>query len=273
MKPENRIQIKRNALTFSIIVLLLSVAIGSSAWSFLGEGMQRTRDETQLATAERDRIRAELDSLKEANRSSHNLEVIISTIERTDSMVSSLESNYANAKGFADLRNAGLLDVRIDRPSETEKRLLSAYQGIVSDLGSYGDFIFNSRADPGSMLKQLDDCNRKIMVLEEQAKKAAGSGAGTQKPPTPVTGTTSPCDITCEDCKQRAAMLEEVRRMAKDNNEFVNYDKKNKVNFVAVPKVDSKGRVRDSREREEWAKQQYIGLVLKLRQTFGLEQR
>lgn len=68
-------------------------------------------------------------------------------------------------------------------------------------------------------------------------------------------------------------MLEEVRRMAKDNNEFVNYDKKNKVNFVAVPKVDSKGRVRDSREREEWAKQQYIGLVLKLRQTFGLEQR
>jgi len=38
MKPANEIEIKRNVYTFSAIVLVLSVLIGSSAWTLIGKG-------------------------------------------------------------------------------------------------------------------------------------------------------------------------------------------------------------------------------------------
>lgn len=282
MKPENQIQIKRNAYSFSVIVLLLSLLIGSSAWTILGDNIRRSRSHAQDLTYERDSLRVFIDSISKANQASPNMTLIVQAMKQANEEIMPLGDGYSAAMTPAKLQSVGLLPIpNIVKTSLApgERELYDSYEGLLNRIGEYGQQLFNMNSDPTEMLGMLNACQRDLKIREDQLAElkskagTVGGSGGTKQPTGTATGTIAACDIPCDDCKQGAAMLEEVRRLAKDNNEFVNYDKKNKVNFIAVPLLDSKGRRRSADERDAWAKQQYISVVLKLRQTFGLEPR
>jgi len=65
MKPANEIEIKRNVYTFSAIVLVLSVLIGTSAWTVLGNGNRRTMIQLNNARKDGVRLRSQIDSLEQ----------------------------------------------------------------------------------------------------------------------------------------------------------------------------------------------------------------
>lgn len=87
MKPANEIEIKRNIYSFSVLVLLLSVLIGSSAWTALGGAGAKW--EHQLA--ERN---ARIDSLMQVVASQENvLKVAQDSVARLQAQLAAAQNN------------------------------------------------------------------------------------------------------------------------------------------------------------------------------------
>lgn len=279
MKPENLIQIRRNVLTFSVIVLLLSVAIGSSAWTFLGEGMRRTRDEAGLAVRANDSLMTVIDSMSKTNRASQNLVAIVEAMTRAHETIVPLEGQYINAYNTAKISSDGLFPVPgITKPalSGIDLALYEAFAGLMGSLGEYGQLMIDMNSSPQTLQGELSKCRDDLRRRDDeiaQLKAKAGSGSGTAAKPT-GTGASqpqsaAPCAIACADCERVAKVKDEIDVMASDLVKFVKPNYKGKNNKLSHEVKYPSGM--STAEKLTWIDSQFRDLILNLNKKFDRE--
>jgi hypothetical protein len=279
MKPENQIQIKRNVYSFSVIVLLLSLLIGSSAWTILGDDMRRSRNQAQDLTHERDSLSAVIDSMNKASRASQNLEAIVEAMTRADQTIIPLQGQYINAFNTAKINSEGLFPIPdITKPSLSgiELQLYEAFSGLIGSLGEYGQLMIDMNSSPQTLQGEISKCRDDLRRRDDeiaQLKAKAGSGTGNGPKPPGTSGNNSTgaatCEIACADCQRVARTLDEVNLLSETQAKFVAPSYKGRDNKL-THEIKYPTNV-ESGNKKPWIEKQYIDLVLTLNKKFNRE--
>jgi hypothetical protein len=96
MKPANEIEIKRNVYTFGVLVLLLSVLIGGSAWTWAGGAKETLENQ----------------------------------IKRSSNLIDSLELKIANHDSTLTLRDKDIVNLRAQLDAAKDSKLPKQIQTI-----------------------------------------------------------------------------------------------------------------------------------------------
>ena len=169
MKPANELQIKRNIYTFSALVLLLSVAIGSGAWTLNHAKIGDAHLDTEALYADTMRLWTQckhLDSLRGGfNREVDSLKAQLDGARNTD-----LPRQIKLINKFMDDAVAKDGDDLVNFVDLKSPKLGDSASAIADDLLSSSKYVFKTF---GTKTKQLSADLR-------EAKKLGGGGS----PPT-----------------------------------------------------------------------------------------